>query len=234
MMPAITAVIAVVVIVLMILFILPSFSKMYVSLGVELPAIVRLLVDAGETGKENGLTIFLISLAVAAIVYFYIKTPNGKYQFHNFLLKIPLMGRVRLLGELSRFCRSMALLFNSGLPLPEIIILASNSTSNKVIAQALVDVHADMVKGEGISGPMSKNKLFLPMMVQMVKVGEETGSLDKTLVAVSSSFEAESEEKMRSFIALIQPVMTIVIGGVVGGIAMILMSAMTSMYGQGM
>ncbi|NLE09539.1 MAG: hypothetical protein GX631_09840 [Dehalococcoidales bacterium] len=127
----------------------------------------------------------------------------------------------------------MSLLFNSGLPLPEIILLAAKSSGNKVITEGLLNVHSGMVRGEGISGPMSQNKLFLPMMVQMVKVGEETGSLDKTLIAVANSFETEGEEKMKSMIGLIQPTMTIVIGGVVGGIAMVLMSAMTSMYGQG-
>ena len=111
--------------------------------------------------------------------------------------------------------------------------LAVKSSGNKVLAEALNEVQEDMVKGEGLSGPMSKNKLFLPMMVQMVKVGEETGSLDNTLMAVAKSYETEAEDRMRSVIALIQPTMTIVIGGVVGLIAMTLMSAMTAMYGQG-
>lgn len=234
MMPAITSVIALLVIVLMVLFVLPSFSKMYESLGVELPAAVKLLLIAGEKGKEYATFILLGLLVFISIVILYIRTPRGKYNYHKLLLKLPIMGRVRQLSELARFCRSMALLFNSGLPLPEIILLASDGIGNKVISVALMDVHADMVQGEGISGPMSKNKLFLPMMVQMVKVGEETGSLDKTLIAVSNSFETESEEKMHSLIGLIQPVMTLVIGGVVGGIAMTLMSAMTSMYGQGL
>jgi type IV pilus assembly protein PilC len=233
MMPMITAVIAVAVIVLMILFILPSFSKMYESLGVELPAVVKLMVTAGEKGKEYGLFLIIGVLAVIVISYLYVKTPRGRYAFDKMLLKIPVMGRIRQLSELSRFCRSMALLFNSGLPLPEIMLLSVKSSGNKVVAQALTDVHEDMVKGEGLSGPMGKNSLFLPMMVQMVKVGEETGSIDNTLIAVANSFETEAEDKMRQAIGLIQPTMTIAIGGIVGFIAMTLMSAMTSMYGQG-
>jgi type IV pilus assembly protein PilC len=216
----------------MIMFILPSFSGIYDALGVELPAMVKMLVAAGEAGKENGLYIFIGLVVVIAAAFFYIKTPGGRYNLDKLLLRLPLIGRVRHLNELARFCRSMSLLFNSGLPLPEIMMLSAKSSGNKVVAEALLEVHEDMVKGEGLSGPMAKNKLFLPMMVQMVKVGEETGSLDKTLIAVANSYETEGEDKMKTIIGLIPPTLTIVIGGIVGLVAMTLMSAMSAMYGQ--
>jgi type II secretory pathway component PulF len=180
--------------------------------------------------KENILMIVIGVLIAFVAVWAYIRTPRGRYNRDKLLLKIPLVGRVKHLSELARFCRSMALLFNSGLPLPEIILLASRSSGNKVIADALMEVHEGMVKGEGVSAPMAKNKMFLPMLVQMTKVGEESGSLDKTLVAVANSFETEAEDRMKSLISLIQPAMTAVIGGVVGLIAVTLMSAMTKMY----
>ena len=111
--------------------------------------------------------------------------------------------------------------------------LVVQSTNNTAMAKALGDVRQGMVKGEGLSRPMAKNALFLPMMVQMVKVGEETGNLDTTLLAVSRSYETEVEDKTRSLIALIQPAMTLFIGLVVGLIALSLSSAMYSIYGQG-
>jgi len=111
--------------------------------------------------------------------------------------------------------------------------LVAKSSNNRAMAKALIDVQHDMVKGEGLSQPMAKNKLFLPMMVQMVRVGEETGSLDATLLAVARSYEAEAEDKTRRFIALIQPTMTLIIGLGIGLIALSLTSAMYSMYGQG-
>ena len=125
----------------------------------------------------------------------------------------------------------MALLFRSGLPLTDVMSLVILSSGNKVMARALANVQQDMVRGEGLYRPMAKNKIFLPMMVQMIRVGEETGSLDVTLQAVARSYEAEAEDKVRSLIGLIQPAMTLIIGGVVGLIAVTLMSAMTSMYG---
>jgi type IV pilus assembly protein PilC len=231
MMPAITSVIAVVVVGLMVVFILPSFGKMYGSLGVELPTIAKIMITIGEQAKSNGMYLLLGVLVIGGLGFVYIKTPGGRYQWDKLLLKVPLLGRVRLLSELARYCRSTSLMFHAGMPLTEVMSLAIKSSGNKVIAEALTNVQREMVKGEGISGPMAKNKLFLPMLVQMVKVGEETGNLDVTLQAVARSYEAEAEDKIHSIIGLIQPAMTLAIGGVVGLIAVTLMSAMTAMYG---
>ena len=229
MMPAITTIIAVLVIGLLIVFILPTFSKMYTQLDIELPAIAQIMVSVGEVAKSYGMYIFLALLVIVGLGFVYIKTPGGRYNWDKLLLKLPLMGRVKQLSELARCCRSMSLLFRAGLPLPEIMSMAIQSSGNKVMVQALSDVQQDMVKGEGLSQPMAKNKLFLPMMVQMVKVGEETGSLDVTLQAVARSYEAEADDKIHAVIGLIQPVMTLLIGGMVALIALTMVSAMMEM-----
>ena len=148
-------------------------------------------------------------------------------------LSLPLLGQVNRLNWLANCCRSISLLFRAGLPLTEIMPLVANGTSNRLLAKGLIDVHQDMLRGEGLSQPMAKNNLFLPMMVQMVKVGEETGNLDVTLLAVAQSYETDAEDKTRSLIGLIQPAMTLIIGLVVGVIALSLVSAMYSIYGQG-
>jgi len=233
MMPAITAIIAVVVIGLMVIYILPSFSGLYGSLGVELPPMTKVLITIGEKAQSYIMQLILAVLVIVGAVFLYIKTPGGRYKRDKLLLRLPLLGRVRHLIELARCCRSMSLLFRGGLPLTEVMPLVIEGSGNKVIAKALSDVQQDMIKGEGLSQPMAKSKLFLPMMVQMVKVGEETGNLDVTLLAVARSYEAEAEDKIHTLIGLIQPAMTLIIGGVVGLIAVTLMSAMTSMYGQG-
>jgi type IV pilus assembly protein PilC len=140
---------------------------------------------------------------------------------------------VKHLSELACCCRNIAFLFRTGLPMTEVMPLVVENSRNEVIAKALVDVEQDMVKGEGLSQPMAKNKIFFPTMVQMVRVGEETGSLDVTLSALAQSYEAEAEDKLRSLITLIQPAMTLFIGLVVGLMALSLTSAMYSIYGQG-
>jgi len=231
--PVITAIVTVIVICVLVTFVLPSFGELYTSLGTELPSMVQLLIKGAKLAQSYGVYLLLAVLAAAGLVYSYLKTPGGRYKKDKFVLKIPLLGRVNLLGELARCCRSMSLLFHAGLPLTEVMPLVIQGCGNGALAKALVDVQIDMVKGEGISGPMAKNRLFLPMMVQMVKVGEETGNLDTTLLAVAQSYETESEDKTKTLIALIQPAMTISIGLVIGALAMSLTSAMYSLYGQG-
>jgi len=126
----------------------------------------------------------------------------------------------------------MALLFRVGVPLPEIMAVAIYGATNKVVAEALTEVQQELLKGEGLSRPMSRRKLFLPLMVQMVGVGEETGNLDSTLTTVAQSYEAEAEDKTSTAVGLIQPAMTIIIGLIVGFIALALISAMYSVYGE--
>jgi len=229
----ITTVVTVFVIAVLVTFVLPSFGSLYSSLGVELPASAKLLIDLSGKLKEYWAYLMLGTLAVLGLAYSYIKTPNGRAKWDKLILRLPLLGRTYLLIELSRLCRSMSLLFRTGLPLTEILPLLIQGSRNQALSKALADVQQDMIKGEGISRPMSKNKFFLPMMVQMVKVGEETGNLDATLQAVARSYEAEAEDKTRSLIALIQPVMTLAIGLVIGALALSLVSAMYSIYGQG-
>ena len=231
--PTITFFVTIIVVGVLIAFVLPSFANLYGSLGVELPLPTRILIGLTTQIKSYSTYSLLALLLIAGSVYFYLRTPGGKYKRDKLILKLPVIGRVSHLSELARYCRSMSLLFRTGLPLTEVISLVAQSSRNRALAKALTDVRQAMVKGEGLSRPMSKNKLFLPMMVQMVRVGEETGNLDNTLLAVARSYEAEAEDKTRYLISLIQPAMTLGIGLVIGLLALSLTSAMYSMYDQG-
>ena len=231
--PVITSVVTVVVIIVLVTFVLPQFGTMYSSLGAEMPAPAKLLIDFSTKLKEYWVYLMLGTLAVLVLAYSYIKTPKGRAKWDRLVLRLPVLGKVCHLSELSRLCRSMSLLFRTGLPLTEILPLLIQSSRNQALSEALGGVQQDMIKGEGISQPMTKSKLFLPMMVQMVRVGEETGNLDVTLLAVARSYEAEAEDKTRSLISLIQPAMTLIIGLVIAALALSLVSAMYSIYGQG-
>ncbi|MEA2085768.1 MAG: type II secretion system F family protein [Chloroflexota bacterium] len=230
--PAIVAVVAVIVIGVLVTFVLPAFTDLYSSLGAELPLLTRMLLDAVDGLQQYGLYLVAAAAGIIVAALTYVKTPAGKYQWHRLLLRLPLMGRVIQLDELARCCRNMSLLFRAGLPLPEIMSLVVQGSNNRVLAKALSDVREDMLKGEGMSQPMAKNPVFLPLMVQMAKVGEETGNLDDTLLSVAQGFEIEAEDKTQSLVGLIQPAMTLIIGLIVAFIALSMMSAMYSVYGQ--
>lgn len=230
--PIITSIVTIIVIGVLVTFVLPAFGNLYNSLGVDLPGPTRLLIAVATNVQSYGIYLLLAILIATVAVIIYIKTPGGRYKWDKLVLSLPLIGRVNHLGELARYCRSMSLLFRAGLPMIEVMSMVVQGSNNSVMAKALTDVQQDMIRGEGLSRPMAKNDLFLPMMVQMVRVGEETGNLDTTLLAVARTYEAEAEDKTRYLTALIQPTMTLAIGLVIGLIALSLSSAMYSIYGQ--
>ena len=182
--------------------------------------------------NQYGLWLILGIVAAVGITFIYIRTPAGKDWWHRTLLNLPVFGRINLLNQLSRACRTIALLFKVGVPLPEIMAVAIYGSTNNIVSQNLTEVQQELIKGEGLSRPMTRRKLFLPLMVQMVGVGEETGNLDKTLTTVAQAYEAEAEDKTSSAVAMIQPAMTLIIGGIVAFIAIALVQAMYSVYGN--
>jgi len=229
--PIITFVVAIIVIGVLVTFVLPSFGNLYSALNVELPGIAKMMISFSKGLRENILFVMLAVFIIAIAIVFYVRTERGRYKLDKLLLKIPYLGRLRHLVELARCCRSLSLLFGAGLPLTEALPLISQSCGNRVIAEGFSDIHKRMVKGEGLSNPMSGNKLFLPLMVQMVRVGEETGNLDNTLLTVSRSYYTEAEYKLKSVIGLIQPAMTLFLGLVIGLITLSLTSALYGIYG---
>jgi type IV pilus assembly protein PilC len=229
--PIIAAIVAVIVVAVMVVFVLPAFNSLYVSLGVKLPMLTQMMLSLGDLLRSIGLYLLGALVVITAAGLAYIKTTRGRYQWDKLAIKFPVVGRINHLNELARICRSISVLYKAGSSLTEILPLVIQSSSNKVMSKALIEIRDDMLGGEGLSRPMTKHAIFLPMMVQMVRVGEETGNLDSTLVSVAQNYEAEAEDKTKSLIGMIQPVMTIVIGLVVGMMALSLVSAMYSMYG---
>ncbi len=230
--PAITAAVAVVVVTVLTIYVLPEFSKLYRSLGAQLPAITTLMITLTEKLHDYGAYGILALGGAILTAYIYARTEEGKYRLDSVLLRLPMLGRILHLGELARCCRTISLLYTAGLSLTEITPLLIQGTSNTVVSHALSEVQSDMLRGEGLSLPMSKISFFLPMMVQMVKVGEETGNLDSTMLSVAQTYETEVDDRTKALINTIQPAMTIAIGLVVGFIALSLTSAMYSIYGQ--
>ncbi len=231
--PIITLVMAVGVVAVMVIFVFPTFNDLYSSLGTQLPLMASLMLSAGNLLSKDGIYMLIGLMAVGLGIFAYTRSSTGKYQMDQVMLKLPLLGRVNHLTQLSRICRSIAVLFKAGLPLTEIMPLVIQATSNRVMAEALMHIRDDMLGGEGLSQPMAKHPIFMPMMVQMVKVGEETGNLDSTLLSVAQSYETEADDRTKSLIDMIQPVMTVVIGLVVAGLAISLVSVMYSMYSKG-
>ncbi len=230
--PIIVLVLAVGVIAVLVTFVMPAFINLYGSLGVELPAVTRALIAIVGFLLNYGLFLLAGIAGIAIAVFAYIKTPIGSYQWDRFKLGFPKLGPIIHFSELSRCCRTISLLFRAGVSLPEIMTLAINGSGNKVVRQALTQVRDEMLKGQGLSRPMARDPVFLPLMVQMAAVGEGTGNLDNTMDTVAQSYEMEADDRTNNLVALVQPAMTIFMGGLVGFIALALVSTMYSIMGS--
>ncbi|MGB8706823.1 MAG: type II secretion system F family protein [Dehalococcoidia bacterium] len=213
----------------MILFLLPPLIDMFSTLGGTLPLPTRILLGMMGFLQHYGVFLFVGIIAFGIVGFLYGRTPNGAYMRDRVMLKIPAIGRLLQVTELARACRSLALLFRAGLPLPEVMNLTIQAASNRVIATALKQVEYGMLRGQGLAKPMGQSGIFLPMMVEMAKVGEETGNLDEALAMVADNYEIEADRRIQTLLSLIEPVMTIAMGLGVGFLAL---SVFMPIYGS--
>jgi type IV pilus assembly protein PilC len=230
--PIIVLVASVVVVAVLVLFVLPTFTSLYSQLGANLPAITTVLLNIANWGTKYGLIVLGLMVFIIIATAIYIKTPAGRVNWDTLMLRVPVVGPIIQLNELARVCRTVSMLIKVGLPLPDIMTMCIQASGNKVVTKALTDVKQDMLGGEGLGGPMAKRPIFLPLMVQMVNVGEKTGNLGNTLGTVADSFEIDADDKTQAAIGMIQPILTIGIAVVVGFIAVAMLSTMYGIYGQ--
>jgi type IV pilus assembly protein PilC len=230
--PVVVVIVMVVVIVVMVTKVFPTFINLYSQLGANLPKLMKMLMGFTNWTNHYGLFLLLGLVIVVAAIYIYRRTPPGRYRWDTTMLGLPVFGRIIQLGELSRCCRTMSLLIKVGLPLPEVLASTVRGIGNKAIEESMARVQQKLIRGEGLSKPMAAEKLIMPLMTQMVGVGEETGNLENTLTTVAESLETEANDKTNAALALIQPVITIILGLVVGLIVLTMFSALYSVYGQ--
>ena len=230
--PLIVVVAAIVVVLVLVTFVFPTFAGLYSQFGFDLPLPTRILIGITDWSRHYGLYLIIGILIAVAAIYIYIRTPDGRYRWDKMMLGFPVVGRIVHLAELARSCRTMSMLVRIGLPLPEVLAMTINASNNKFVVENLTGVQQELIRGEGLSRPMAKRELFLPLMTQMVRVGEETGNLENTLSTVADNFEVLSSDKTKAAVALIQPALTIFIGLVIGFLVLAMFSAMYSIYGQ--
>ena len=142
-------------------------------------------------------------------------------------MKIPLIGKIYIERNMQLFCQTASMLLQAGLRLPQIIDIVIQTNRNQVIRNAFNNVRERLVQGEGLSQPMAENKLFPPLLVEMATVGEKTGTMDATLGTLADFYESEVDRKIDSLISMIEPALTLVIGGVVIFLAL---SMITPLY----
>jgi type IV pilus assembly protein PilC len=218
--PCIVLGLSVVVGIILVVVVLPPIVSMFSSLGGELPIPTRILLWLVDFMTQYIMFLLIIVIGIGLVGFMYARSPSGRLVKDKIMLKLPIIGKVVLLGELSRSCRSLSLLFKAGLPLPEIMTLTAQSSGNRIIASALNEVELDLLNGDGLSKPLRRRKVFLPLMVEMAKVGEETGNLDEVLIVVAQNYEIEAESRVQTILSMVEPAMTVMVGLGVGFLAL--------------
>lgn len=214
--PVVVFVMAILAVVGMLLFIVPVFSKMFTSLGGELPAPTKVLIFMSSVLKFG--TPFLIVFGIAGVIIWNkVKhTPEVRGFIDPLKLKIPVFGDLFAKIALSRFARNLGTMMSSGVPILQALDIVAETTGNSVVGKAVLDVQESVRQGESMTAPLTRHEVFPPMLVQMMAVGEDTGALDAMLHKISEFYDQEVEATTESLTALIEPLMIGFLGGIVG------------------
>lgn len=224
--------VAVVVVIVLMTVVMPQLMGVFSSMNVKLPLPTLILIGTSKFISTYPLYILIAGVVLAALVLWLVKQPRGRRLLDQLLLTAPLIGTPLLMSELARFSRTMSVLISTGLSLQEIMELAPQTSSNRVIRDALAQVNERLLLGEGLSEPMSRIDIFPPLLVQMVAVGEESNTLDFTLGVVADFYETTSEEKISAMVGMITPISTIGMAIMVGFIAISVLMPIYALTGS--
>ncbi|MCX4245404.1 type II secretion system F family protein [Paraliomyxa miuraensis] len=217
--PSVIMGVGVLVVFVMLTKVLPVFEKMFVDLGAgSLPAPTRMVL-----GLSHGITdnIVVFTLVVGALVAGFIatmRTDRGRYGFDVVILKAPVIGNVMRKIAVARFTRTLGTLLSSGVPILDALEIVARSAGNRVVAQGIMHARNKIAEGKDIATPLLETGVFPPMVVQMIGVGEQTGAMDDMLQKIADFYEDEVDAAVAGMTALLEPLMLVLLGGVVGGL----------------
>lgn len=204
---------------LLLIKVVPEFESMFQSFGAELPALTQLTVNLSELAQRYWLA--ALGAVIAAVLLLRIsiqRSPNVAYRMHALLLRLPVIGDIMHKSAIARFSRTLATTFASGVPLVEGLDTAAGATGNKVYERAVVQTRQDVATGQQLHFAMRMTNRFPPLAIQMVSIGEEAGSLDAMLNRVADYYEEEVDNKVDALTSLMEPVIIVVLGVLVGGV----------------
>src|SRR6267143_4560502 len=207
--PAVILVVATAVVIILVFYALPAFVKIFAEFRVQLPLSTRILIAIVGFTRAWGLAMGVVVVAISGAIVLALRTQRGLYAKDRISLKLPVMGPIVLSSVLNRFARTLAMVLKAGVPLGQTFDAVIAGTGNKVLQRGLTIVKEQMTGGEGFAGPLVRTRLFPPMLTQMVRVGEETGTLDTYLDQAAEFYEEELDYRIRTMTSLLEPAMTV-------------------------
>lgn len=215
--PAVIISVAVIAIAVLLIFVIPTFESMFASVAMELPLPTRIVI-----GLSNGLIqwwwLLLGGIAAAAFLFRqYYLTSNGRRTIDGALLRAPVVGDLLRKSAVSRFTRTLGTLISSGVSILDGLEITAKTAGNRVIHDAVMQSRASIAGGDTIAGPLQASNVFPPMVISMIAVGEQTGGLDDMLSKIADFYDAEVDVAVSALLSLMEPIMIVVLGVIVGG-----------------
>ena len=199
-------------------YILPTFVALFEGMSLALPLPTQILI-AVTKGARNPAVMIPVAIACGFGVFGfnqYVKTPAGRKQYDMMKLNIPVFGLLNRKVSISRFCRTLGTLLSSGVPIMQALEIVGRASGNEIIAMTVTKVRESIREGESIASPLGASGMFPPMVTQMVAVGEETGNLDAMLSKIADFYDTEVEYMLASLTSMLEPIMIVGMGGIVG------------------
>ncbi len=221
--PASVITIAIGVVWVILRFVIPTFAQLFAGLGSEMPLITRVVVGTSNFLASYSFWVILALVGIWVFLVRWHKTERGRRFIDGFLLRIPVIGMLLRKIAVSRFCRTLSTLTSSGVPILDGLEITAKTAGNAIIEDAILAVRKSVEEGKTISEPLAETKVFPPMVVQMINVGEQTGALDQMLSKIADFYEDEVDIAVNSLLKLIEPMLIAFLGVVIGIIV-------TSMY----
>ncbi|GDX75305.1 pilus biosynthesis protein PilC [Cyanobium sp.] len=229
--PITVLVIAILVFLGMTIFLIPTFAEIFDQLGAELPVFTQMMINLSKLLRST-FSIFLVGGIILAIYAFtrYNATPVGRRQVDGTLLKLPLFGDLLQKTASAQFCRTMSSLSKAGVPIMMSLEILHDTTNNAVVGDAIRNSRNDISEGVPLSTALALKRVFPEMMVSMLAIGEETGEMDIMLSKVADFYEDEVSTAVKTITSLIEPLMIVLVGGIVGSILLAMYMPMFSVF----
>jgi len=215
--PGVIISVAAIAITVLLVFVIPTFENMFNSAGIELPLPTRIVIGLSRGLKSYWYVLIAAAIGIFVSVKRYYATPGGKLNIDRLMLKMPVLGDVLRKSAVSRFTRTLGTLISSGVSILDGLEITAKTSGNRVIQDAIMESRASIAGGETIAAPLKKSAVFPPMVISMIAVGEQTGGLDEMLTKIADFYDEEVDAAVSGLLALMEPVMIVFLGVVVGG-----------------
>ncbi len=230
--PAVVSIVATGVTIAMLTFIVPVFAKMFGGLGAELPGPTLVILGISNFLKANFLLLFGGLIVLTIVFIYWVRTPGGHRTFDKTMIKTPVFGNLIRKSAVARFTRTLGTLLSSGVSIIDAMEITAKTAGNTVVSDAIKKSVLSIAEGDTITGPLRESGVFPPMVTQMISVGEKTGGLDEMLGKIADFYDEEVDEAVSALTSLIEPVIIVIMGCVIGGILIAMYLPMFDIIGK--